>query len=186
MDMIRAFIAIELPDEAKRILHNSAKNFLKPIKDNVKIVDISQLHITLFFFEHVQKDKLEEIKELLDKLDMQSFKISLKSFNTFDGKNLRIIFADIENTDNINKIYNYLLPTASKLNADIKKVYKPHITLARVKYIDYNNRNKFLSIIKEKQTFEFGTFTCSAIKIIESRLKSGKPEYIELYRKNLN
>ncbi|MGC8572145.1 MAG: RNA 2',3'-cyclic phosphodiesterase [Candidatus Micrarchaeia archaeon] len=185
MESIRAFVAVELPDEARAILYEDTKNFLSQINGVIKRVDMNQLHITLFFFEHIQKDKLAEIKEQLDRLDMKSFKITLKGFNTFDDKNLRIIFADIENAEYINKIYNYLLPTALKLDADIKKFYKPHITLARIKYIDYNNKNKLLSMIKEKQMFEFGSFNCNAIKIIESILKNDKPEYIDLYKKNL-
>ncbi len=171
---MRAFIAIEVPEEINNFLidiQNKIKgfgklNFVKP-----------PFHLTLKFLGEVSKEKIDLVKEKLKKIVFHEFDLQLDSLGVFPNKNyIRVIWVGING--NVKSLQQ-------KIDKGLKGLFNeelnfhPHITLARVKSIE--NKRK----AKEKIHIKIDPlgFKVNQFKLIKSELTPEGPHYslIEVY-----
>src|SRR3989344_8291343 len=97
---MRAFIAIQLPDEIKDYLFDLNKEISK-LPAKFKLVAKKHLHITLKFISQADEKQTEEIKARLKSIKFNSFKISLTDKGIFPKTgSARVIWIGLE-SDNI-------------------------------------------------------------------------------------
>ena len=81
---MRAFIAIELPEEIKTILSN-LQNELKQARADVKWVKPENIHLTLKFLGEIEQDLIKEIQPILEEIAQKKpcFSLYLSSLGAF-------------------------------------------------------------------------------------------------------
>jgi RNA 2',3'-cyclic 3'-phosphodiesterase len=156
----RLFIAIRIEtSELLLSLLNEIKNELKG--DNIKWVDPQHLHLTLAFLGDTEETIIENIITLMDSVGKSTteFDIELNSLGVFKSINFPSVLWFGLNYDNSLPVLKTNLDNQLKkirLKVD-ERIFKPHLTIARIKNIVDKNclqlmLNKFCKkeILKQK------------------------------------
>lgn len=169
---MRAFIAIELPQEIKDFL-SSIQEQLKSTAADIKWVAPQNIHLTLKFLGEVDDKKLEKIMDILKYIskDKNAFYIRLSSVGAFPKTNFpRVIWIGLDKGDEETK------QIAKALEEEIAKIgipkearpFSSHITIGRVR--SGLNRDKLVKQLMDladspgKKTLEFKVTTLSLFK----------------------
>jgi 2'-5' RNA ligase len=180
-NLIRAFIAVEVPEgEAK----NRIFSFIRAVSESeadLKPVEPQNIHITLRFLGEVTTAKLESIKAELNKIAFHAFDVSLQGVGVFpDYRHINVIWAAIDEgniglADLYGKINNAL--GGIGIPPDMRGL-SPHITVARVR--SGRNKENLSKTISRLKDLEFGTFHASSFHLKRSTLTSTGPIYQSL------
>ncbi len=173
----KIFIAIQPPEEIKEKLFSIKNDFLMiPAKWTEK----SNLHITLSFIGYVEENEIEEIRANIGKdvkdIDGFSLKITDISYATSESKIPKMIWANVERSDDI-------IHLKKVMGKDMSNFF-PHITLARI------NTWEFKKIEPEELpdvNIELDlNFKVESIDLMESKVSRGKVKYELLEKFKLN
>lgn len=175
---IRTFIAIKILPE------NELKSFITKAKstfddERIKWVDESALHLTLRFLGETTKSQVQEITRSLERIANQTkrFSIKLKGSGYFKNRQMpKVIFVNIDNAEYLNSL-------AESIDAEIvkagfvteRRVFKPHLTLGRIKFLQ--NTDRFKMFIDDWREKEFQTVQVDEIIFYQSILNSDGPVY---------
>ncbi|WP_249872314.1 RNA 2',3'-cyclic phosphodiesterase [Oceanobacillus saliphilus] len=132
--MSHYFIAIHVPEELQALFsdwqHGLKEQF--PYKQWPHNQD---LHITLKFLGDVADNKVEQLKQELQKVqDLQAFDLDVGGIGTFGNPNKpRVLWAGVERTDRLVKLQQIVEDCALKIGYQKEeREYRPHITLAKM------------------------------------------------------
>ncbi len=198
MDKIRTFIAIELldTDTISNIEHFQVKlnNSIGPLK----IVDKSLFHITVKFLGDISLENARDLYFFIEsKINLKYFKnpTKLESFQGVGDFNKKVFFIKLKKAiPELNEIHK-LIEDYAKTNLSItndKKVFNPHLTIARSKRKKNNKKNQ-KSIVKNSgqlsygelkdkyQNYNFGNWTLEKVVLKKSVLTPKGPIYTNLY-----
>jgi len=186
---MRAFIAIELPQNITSFLTEAQKALQKSQAD-VKWIARENLHLTLKFLNDISEEEENKIIDIIKTTAQQYaiFKTALQDLGAFPNeKNLRIIWAGLDNQEQFRKIAKGLEERINKLGIpEEERSFKAHITIGRVK------SNKNLGALSEILSKNAGLFKNSdtafeiqKITLFKSTLLKDGPLYERLYEANL-
>ena len=173
---MRLFIAIEIPEDIKEYI-SKIQEEIDTTKNKIRFVNKAQIHLTLKFLGEVQPDKIEHIKEDLKKTKFEKFSAYLDSVGVFPSESyIRVIWIGLKPEEPV-------LELQKTIDENLKKSFKkeenfrPHLTLARVKYIDdkENFINKLKKIKIENKKIDVNNF-----KLVKSILTPKGPVYEDL------
>ena len=183
---MRAFIAIELPDDIKSKVNVFKRQLEKELnsgsprnaKDALKFVEDENLHITLRFFKDITDQQAAEIKETIKSLSFEPFTIKCEDVGVFPNENyIRVIWIGIRSNGNLEKVWEEL---NSRLKAKFgTDRFTAHLTIARVK--TRLTRSQIEKIFSHKKQ-EFGSFVLIPEMIVlkKSTLTPEGPIYSNL------
>ncbi len=182
MELIRAFIAVELSEQVKKEIIRVV-GILKKNGENIKWVRPENMHLTLKFLGNVKKDRIPEITRKMEEAakGIKAFDIRVNGIGAFpDMLRARVLWAGIDNLGG--KILELL---AEKIDEKIiltengteKHVFKPHLTIGRVKHI--KNRKGFGKAAADINIKPV-SMGISCICLFSSRLTPSGPEYEKL------
>lgn len=177
MSAIRAFIAIDLSDEAKAVLGDVGETLASRIPSGaVKWVEPERMHLTLRFLGNTPLDKLGELRAALDAVGEQHapFRLTLNALGCFPNeRSPRVIWVGVEGD----------IAQAEALRATIEekiaplgweqdeKPFRPHLTLGRVK------DNKAAIELPWGHGVAPAAIHVEEIVLFESQLRRSGPEY---------
>ena len=179
---MRVFIAIEFLDEIKDYLNEIKDIVIKESKSG-NFTAKENFHLTLKFIGEVNKSKLENIKECIDKvaINHNDFKFKFNNLGEFPRGNKKIIWIGLQANE---KLYNLYLNLEETLSAiGIKKEdreFKPHITIGRQVVLD-NDFNKLKENININDMCTF----VNKISLMQSTRVNGELKYLPVYSKLL-
>jgi 2'-5' RNA ligase len=157
---MRYFLAIPLPEEIKQELHQLNTEFSK--YKGLRFVNPDNMHLTLLFLGNSNVN--EKIKEL-KKLKFKAFKLKTKKISAFPEKGkIRLLWVDLKKSQELEDLQKKI----SKL-FNIKKEYRPHITLARIKKIEKDEKDRIIKKVNEIKHNEL-TITVKNFKLYSSEL----------------
>ncbi|HKI90055.1 MAG TPA: RNA 2',3'-cyclic phosphodiesterase [Draconibacterium sp.] len=185
-DVYRTFIALRIhPGNILQHLLNELQETFST--EAIKWVEKENLHLTLKFLGDTTVEQLEEIKEILKKTrkHFQPFHFQLKGLGYFKSNGQpRVLFAGIEDFESLKQLVSDLDESFAKVGFEKeKREFKPHLTLARIKFL--KNRKQFYSLVEKFDGNEIQSVNISEIVYYQSILKPGGPVYIPLQRFNL-
>jgi 2'-5' RNA ligase len=176
----RLFIAIEIPEDVRDDIYNLTAGMFKD-KKYVKVVPVSNIHLTLKFLGDTDINEIDRIKSAIKGTAGQFEKFNYKisgSINAFpEYQNARVVFVEIESGgEQICKIYNELENNLSRIKIEReKRKFSPHITVARLK-----NRENLKELINKQEKKINRTLSCNGLTLFESQLKPEGARYIVL------
>jgi len=170
---MRAFISINSPA-------NISIDFSKLKGIKFKAVDNKNIHLTLKFLGEITPKDAEEISNALNFIkNLKKFKISLKGVSAFPNENyVRVLWLGVaEGNKEICELQKRV-DDALKFSFPPEKDFVPHLTIARVKYV--NNRESLKTFIEKYNDFEFLEFTVEKVSLMKSELRKEGPIYSEI------
>lgn len=181
---MRCFIAVDMPKGIKKQMHSVQKGF--ETFENIRLVNTKLLHCTLVFLGDINKKQVEDTKSAIadTTASHKTIKCTLKSIGVFPNPAyIKIIWTGIQDNNQLAGIQKYLeaaLKEKQIYNPPNNRAQKftPHITLARVR--NPNNKDRILGQVEKNTTFETPVFEISEIKLKESILLPGGPEYHDI------
>ena len=176
---MRAFTAIELPEELRARIYDLTKK----IPGNITEVSKENLHVTMHFFEEIGEDRIKDISETLDSIKVSRFKASVHGLSHFGGKEINVIYAKVFDNRSIKRMYYQISRDLQSKGIffDTGTDFTPHITLARVKMKADPNLRDF---INENAEYSFGDFEVNSISLKRSVLGGSGPEYTTIASSN--
>lgn len=162
-----------MPEEAKEYL-GSIRQKIDTQKDKVRWVGQNQMHLTLKFLGSVQPEKVRDISAALIKIKIAPFSVHLGNIGVFPNEDhIKVIWVGLNPEKRILELQKGIDEGLKKLFKK-ERDFKPHITLARVKYIE--NKEDFISKLKnikiEGKKVEINNF-----KLMKSTLTPQGPVY---------
>ena len=171
----RLFLAIELPNEMRRIFFEWQENYrnLKGARWTAE----ENLHITLAFLGNVEENRIQQlIRELAVELkNFNKFKLAFKAMVLAPvNRPARMIWADFYHSQKFNDLANKILSVAKnyaepEIYDNIKNPVA-HVTMARLREAIYLNG------LKQPELNE-RSFEANKVLLMESELLPAGPKY---------
>lgn len=200
MEMIRAFIAVDLPVEVKRALGQLTEVLSRQIpQGSVRWVKPEQMHLTLVFLGDTAQSKLPAIQTALDHVTARhpALTLQLGRVGCFPNCNRpRVIWVGLEEGEwETRKLESRRLEIGdlalARLKADLDEALRPlgweperrpfraHLTLGRVKD---SNKVRDVSWAADMPALAFAV---TAVHLIQSDLRPIGPLYTVRYSSHL-
>ncbi len=173
---MRLFVAIEIPEEIKEHIVKIQEN-IGTEKNKIRFVNKDNIHLTLKFLGEVQPNKLDDIKNNLKEIAFKPFSVVLDTIGVFPSENyIRVVWVGLKPEEPVLELQKNIDENLKKLFKK-EKGFKPHLTIARVKYIEEKKQfvDKLKQIEVDNKKIEVNNF-----KLVKSTLTSKGPVYEEL------
>jgi 2'-5' RNA ligase len=176
--LIRTFIAVELDSgfiEKIRQLQAQFSAF------DLRFVDPELVHITLKFLGDVDESLIPSLSAALDSIECEPFEAKVGGLGVFPKPaNPKVLWLGL--TGNFRTLYenveNVLKPF--KFERD-NRGFTPHATLARIKFLNKDQRNAFAKVIIELKDVELGDMLVNKVHLKKSTLTPKGPVYETLH-----
>lgn len=184
MEDIRAFIAIELPEDVKKKL-TELEARLQTKRFPAKWVVPENIHLTLKFLGNIGVDTIPDIREVMEEAVLYTapFKIGVSGVGVFPNlQRTQIIWAGMKgDLSNLTELQKKLDTGLEKLGFTPEtRPFTAHLTLARMKdeasVSDRETAGKMANTIQ----FDAAEFQVDAINLMKSELRREGPLYTRL------
>ena len=173
---IRSFVAIELPDEAKKGLASLRRKLERDEHRFVKWVDPGGIHLTLKFLGNVSSRRVTETTAALEKAvqGLSPFLLEISGLGAFPSlKQTRVVWVGVGGElDRLSTLQQKIDSALAALGfAREERPFVPHLTLARVREgASASERGGFGALVRSA-TFE-GKYSIEveAVKLMRSQL----------------
>ncbi|MBI2550531.1 RNA 2',3'-cyclic phosphodiesterase [Candidatus Woesearchaeota archaeon] len=171
---MRTFITIDLPTEVKEALVDAQKQLSSA---TAKMSLVKDFHLTLKFLGEITPAKAEVVKRCLGNARFKSFSAAVAGIGVFPSENyIRVVWVGVEPEDEIIRLQK-LIDDALEKEFPKDKKFKPHLTLARVKFVsDKSAFLQHLQLVKVKSI----KFTVDSFKLKKSTLSREGAVYEDL------
>jgi RNA 2',3'-cyclic 3'-phosphodiesterase len=182
MDLIRCFVAIEIPDELKSKIDDYIFS-LKQFAPKIKWIKANNLHITLKFLREVPQNLLQKVQSELSAVSniVNPFTMSIRGAGFFPNQNKpRVVRLGLQNDkkNSIFKLHEWIDKKLDPLGFEReKRRFSPHLTLGRIKFPDnYHDLSEYIN----QNEFRSSSFNVSQIVLIKSVLRPTGAEYSQI------
>jgi len=184
---MRAFIAIEIPEENKNEMAEVQRH-LKGSGVDASWTRAEGMHLTLKFLGEVPETEVLEIMNALTSTvrSPTGLRINIAGIGAFpDQKNARVVWAGI--AGDVEKL-SMLQVAVEEAMAGLgfereKRTFSPHLTLGRIKHI--HARDRWLKSLDGIKALELPAFEVNAVSLMKSELKPAGAVYTEMGRLKL-
>ncbi len=169
--MIRAFIAVELPEKFIPEIERLCSLIKIP---GVKLVEPGLVHITLQFLGDIHENKVEPVVNALSDIKCKSFEAGIKGIGVFPKPSyVRVIW--LGGHGDFDTLHSEVEKALSPFNFKKGDSFTPHATIARVK--QPVNSKELKERIRNIGEVDLGTFSVSFISLKKSTLTPRGPIY---------
>ena len=179
--MHRIFIAIDLPDNVKRLASDQIAS-LKDRQEKLRVSWVSpdRMHLTLRFLGDVESEVLPSIHESLDRAAsrVDPFHLTLSGAGLFPNpKRPSVLWMGIVDPhDTLRRFKADLDNELGKFGFDMeKRRFRPHLTIARLRE---PNRSVEIAAAHLDSDLKSMNFEVGEIAVFQSRLGPEGPKYI--------
>ncbi len=181
---MRLFIAIEIPDDVKKLMAEAQAKLKGPAVD-AGWTRPEGIHLTLKFLGEVPELRAPEIVTALSGAikGTAGFRIDIAGAGAFPNpKNARVVWVGVSGeTDKLAKLQVVVEDAMIGLGFPREdRAFTPHLTLGRIKYI--RSRNAWLKALEEIKDIKLPSFDVHAVSLMKSELKRSGAVYAELGR----
>ncbi len=175
MEQIRAFIAIELPDEVKLALGRLEARLKAGKQSGVKWVDPNSIHLTLQFLGDIPADSIGEITAAIEEASraVSPFHLEVKDLGVFPNlKRVQVVWVGISGEiDKLGQLQKGIESNLEQLGfAPETRPFTPHLTLGRVQRQVSSEEQQRLGQLIAGTRFEAGAIEVTAINLMRSEL----------------
>lgn len=183
---MRVFLGIGFNDEIKRKI-NGAEEWVKTKIVSGSFVPMENHHITIHFLGSIEEERIERLKEILDKAasEVKPFDLQFEKIGVFSKRKGNIIWLGIKDNEELQKCHAILKDSllGSGFNAEVM-TYTPHITLVRNAKVDRENFN--LEKINDEFPEIRDMVKVDRLVLFESTRVEGRLCYLEKYESKLS
>lgn len=185
-NVIRAFVAIQLPDSVRESLREVQAELQQLLSRNAAAwTNLQNLHLTLRFLGNVDAAKLPALAESLRKslMNYSPLELVCERLGCFpDLRFPRVIWAWVHDTeerlaDLHRRVDRAVAGLAEKPS---EPTFTGHITLARPKDIRRPDAGRLAEFVNAAVSREFGRWTCREVELVRSELSPSGSRYTTL------
>lgn len=186
MELIRSFIAIELPEEIRTELGQVQASLKTKEQTWMKWVNPDSIHLTLKFLGDIAADKVKEILEAMTESvsDIPAFHLQIQDLGVFPGlKKIRVVWVGITgDLSSLRQIQNNIETNLSILGYPAEeREFTPHLTLGRVRFqIPSTEQQKFVTLLTSSKYKSAYEIKVGNINLMKSRLTSAGAIYTKI------
>jgi len=185
--MKRTFIAVKIiPGEKMKAIYNHFREDLS--REKIKWVDIRSMHITLCFLGETRKEIIPQMKQEISETVRIFPPIVLNFHGCGVFRNIRdpkVIWIGLKRNGIFSNLKKNLDESLRPFGfVPEKREFKPHLTLARVKWI--RNISTLEDLLQEYKDEQVQDSRINEVIFYESILKQEGPEYIPLLTAKLD
>ncbi len=179
--MVRAFVAVELPEELKRSLLSSL-----PEMRGVRALDERVVHITLAFLGDVERGRLGALEERLDAIRLYPFEVSFRGAGLIGSHGHAVLHASVETgADALSTLSSAVREACSASGIALEdRRFLPHMTVGRISDLSKCD-SKLREFVKASLNRLAGSFMCGSFWLESSVLTPSGPFYTRLHEVRL-
>ena len=176
MALIRAFIAVQLPEGLKKELADLETQFKKNSPPVIKWVDPNSIHITLKFLGEISTDSIEELMLAIEESarGIQPFQLEVRELGAFPGLDrTQILWVGIKGAvEKIEELQKRIEANTAQLGFSREnRPFTPHLTLGRVRDgARPNELQRIGKLLSEINFYASHHVDVKAIDLMKSRL----------------
>jgi len=176
MALIRAFIAVELPEGLKTELTGLKSLLKKTSPPVVKWVDPNSIHITLKFFGEISEDSIDELMLALEESaqGVPLFKLEVSDVGAFpDLRRAQVVWVGVKGeVDKIAQLQQRIESNTEQLGFPREsRVFTPHLTIGRVRNeASLTERERLGKILTETKFTALTNIETAAVNLMKSQL----------------
>src|SRR5258706_6034300 len=186
MSLLRAFIAIEIPNEIKVEIASQTAGLRRAIVHSVRWVAPENIHLTLKFLGEISSTNIDFLDQALKTESGQHapFEITVRRLGAFPNlRRPRVIWIGLDTPPDLGKLRYNIEAAAARLGypAD-DKPFSAHLTIGRVReQISTTEAQSLRNALENTKIGLLGTFAAKFIHLFRSDLQPGKPVYTCLF-----
>lgn len=195
MEVIRAFIAIALPEAARRHLDDIERQIQElageVARKAVRWVPAANIHLTLKFLGDISPTSIQALDSILrsETIHHLAFPFTIEGTGAFPNlRRPRVIWAGARPSVELSRLQKVIDSETSKLGyPSEERPFSPHLTLGRIAQNARAEEIERISrALEQVQPGEIATFQVDAFHLIRSELRSSGPIYSTLHSYRLN
>jgi 2'-5' RNA ligase len=179
---MRAFIAIDLPDQIHQELARQQASFQAVCRD-ARWTRPEGIHLTLKFLGEVSEPRVKPVIDGLNGLaSFPRFSVEIRDFGFFpDARRPRVFWAGVVAPPDLGQLARRVEEAMEPLGfARDERAYSPHLTLARFR--DPKPQPALRALVEQNAGRSLGQFEVSEFYLYESKLSPQGAEYCKVAR----
>jgi 2'-5' RNA ligase len=190
MNLLRAFIAVEIPQEIREAVGKATAPLQKGIGSIVRWVPTENMHLTLKFLGDVSPANVEMLSQMLraEAEMFRCFDLRLGGLGSFPNlKRPRVIFIGIQAPTPLEALQRGIESASHRLGYESEeRGFSPHLTIGRVKQnVTATEQQTIRRALEETRIDSLGTARVDSVHLYKSDLKPTGSEYTRLYSATL-
>ena len=188
MSLLRAFIALEIPAEVQKEIHQATSKIRSEIGSLVRWVPAENLHLTLKFLGDISPAHVEFLTQMLraEADSHRCFDMHFMGLGSFPNpKRPRVIYIGIQAPAGLNALQHAVESGTHKLGYQSKeRSFSPHLTIGRVKHASQmaaSDQQKIQHALKQTKIDSLGTARVDSVHLYKSDLKPTGSVYTKLF-----
>lgn len=180
MEIVRTFIAIEIPGEIQEQIA-ALQTRLKHFSTGISWVKSRNIHLTLKFLGDIPTNQVEAVTRAVARAGELVAPVSIRIQGTgfFPGsKHPKVIWVGCQSSEALTQLYSGIDQNLAELGFEKEtRRFSPHLTIARVKFA-----NKLDSLVDavEATRFDGGEFQAKEVIVMKSQLHPAGSIYTPL------
>ena len=183
MALIRAFIAVELPEGLKKELAELEAQLKKNSPPVVKWVDPKNIHITLKFLGEIAEDSIDEVMLAIEESaqGIQPFQLEVREAGAFPNlERPQVLWVGVKGElEKITQLQKSIESNTEQLGFPREsRAFSPHLTLGRVRdEARPNERQRLGKLLADTSFTALCNINVAAINLMKSQLTPSGPIY---------
>jgi 2'-5' RNA ligase len=186
MNLLRAFIALEVPREMREAVCKATTPLQKEVGSIVRWVPVENMHLTLKFLGDIAPTNVEMLSEMLHAEAglFHCFDLHLGGLGSFPNlKRPRVIYVGIQAPPAMEALQRGIESAARRLGYESEeRGFSPHLTIGRVKQsVTATEQQTIRRALEATRIDLLGTARVDSVHLYKSDLKPGGSVYTRLY-----
>ena len=186
MSMLRAFIAVEIPEEIQQNVYKQTAVFRRGIESLVRWVPAHNMHLTLKFLGDVSPNNVEFLVQMLrnEAALVPAFDIHLAGLGSFPNlRRPRVIYVGIQAPAALDALQRGIEAAARRLGYESEeRPFSAHLTLGRLRQnATAVEQQQIRRALESTQVDVFGTARVDSLHLYKSDLNPGGSIYTRLH-----
>jgi 2'-5' RNA ligase len=174
--MVRAFVALELPDEIRERL-KGAQEKLSSCSARLTLVEPALIHITLKFLGEVAEKDLPRLGDALRSVFFPPFPVNVGAVTVNNPKRPHTVWCSVSDGGKGKELFRQVEKVLVPLGFEPEtRGFTPHATLARVKVPDPS----LFTVLRTMDKTDYGDCIIRGMKLKKSTLTPRGPVYEDL------
>jgi 2'-5' RNA ligase len=186
MNLLRAFIAVEIPRETREAVGKATTPLQKEIGSIVRWVPVENMHLTLKFLGDVSPTNVEMLSEMLGAEAglFHCFDLRLSGLGSFPNlKRPRVIYVGIQAPPTLDALQRGVEAAARRLGYESEeRGFSAHLTIGRVKQnVTATEQQTIRRALEATRIDLLGMARVDSVHLYKSDLKPSGSVYTRLY-----